>query len=187
MAAHLLSRLLCKKGLTALACGFFLMGFADAAYAQDAVELKSSAFASGGAIPRQYSCEGEDYSPPLSWTGVPHSARSLALIVDDPDAPVGTWVHWVVYNLPAELRKLDEKVDKGPTIAGGGQQGRNDFRRYGYGGPCPPPGPTHHYHFRLYALDASLDLKSGATAAELKKAMEGHVVAGADLVGTYRR
>jgi len=163
-----------------------LLACAEPAYAQATLKLSSSAFAPDSAIPKQHTCEGKDYSPALTWTGVPPSAKTLALIVDDPDAPRGTFVHWVVYNLPASIRQLDQNVAKAPTIAGGGQQGRNGFGRDGYRGPCPPPGPTHHYHFRLYALDTSLKLAPGATAAEVEAATKGHVLASAELVGTYR-
>jgi len=176
-----------NRYLIVLGCCAMLLACAGPAYAQAALNLSSPAFTPGGAIPKQYSCEGEDYSPALTWTDVPQSAKTLALIVDDPDAPRGTFVHWVVYNLPASVRHLDENVAKEPTIAGGGNQGRNGFRRFGYGGPCPPPGPTHHYHFRLYALDSSLNMGPGATAAQVQAAIQGHVLATAELVGTYKR
>lgn len=175
------------RQLKVLGCCVLLLAFAEPAYAQATLKLSSSAFAPGSAIPKQYTCDGQDYSPALTWTGVPAAAKTLALIVDDPDAPMGTFVHWVVYNLPASVRQLDQDVAKAPTIAGGGQQGRNGFGRDGYRGPCPPPGPTHHYHFRLYALDTSLKLGPGAGAAEVEAATKGHVLASAELVGTYSR
>lgn len=171
----------------ALDCCVLLLALAEPAYAQATLRLNSSAFASDGAIPKQYTCDGQDYSPALTWTDVPPATKTLALIVDDPDAPRGTFVHWVVYNLPASVRQLDQNVAKAPTIAGGGEQGRNGFGQDGYRGPCPPPGPTHHYHFRLYALDTSLKLGPGAGAAEVEAATQGHVLASAELVGTYHR
>lgn len=147
------------------------------------MELKSSAFYAHGEIPRKYSREGEDASPPLTWSGAPQNARAFALICEDPDAPrPEPWVHWVVANIPAETHEIREGgVD-------GGVEGRNDFGENGYGGPLPPPGHgRHHYHFKLYALDAPLEIKPGIQKAELQKAMEGHVVDVAELVGTYER
>jgi Raf kinase inhibitor-like YbhB/YbcL family protein len=176
-----------NKQMKALGYCVLLLALAEPAYAQATLKLSSSAFASGGAIAKQYTCEGKDYSPALTWTDVPPSAKTLALIVDDPDAPMGTFVHWVVYNLPASIHQLDQNVAKAPTIAGGGQQGRNGFGRDGYRGPCPQPGATHHYHFRLYALDTNLKLEPGATATAVEAAIKGHVLASAELVGTYRR
>jgi Raf kinase inhibitor-like YbhB/YbcL family protein len=150
-------------------------------------QLTSPAFEAGGMIPRRFSCEGSDVSPALKWNDPPAGTESFALIVDDPDAPAGTWVHWVLYNLPATARELPESMAKDPELPGGARHGRNDFRRLGYGGPCPPPGPAHHYHFKLYALDRKLELKPGATKAEVERAMEGHVLAEAELIGLYRR
>jgi len=149
--------------------------------------LTSSAFEPGGTIPKLYTCDGPDVSPPLRWTDPPPGTRSLALICDDPDAPVGTWVHWVLYSLPPEIRELPEGVPPQPTLPGGGKQGRNDFRKIGYGGPCPPRGPAHRYFFRLYALDADPGLEPGATKQELLKAMTNHILAQAELMGRYRR
>ena len=151
-----------------------------------AIKLVSSAFQEGGMIPADYTCDGKDISPPLSWSGVPEQAVTLALICDDPDAPLGTWVHWVLYNLPASVRELPAGVPPDERLANGALQGRNDFRRLGYGGPCPPGG-THRYYFKLYALDKALDLKPGATKKELLKAMEGHVLAEGQLMGRYKR
>jgi len=151
-----------------------------------AIKLVSSAFQEGGMIPADYTCDGRDISPPLSWSGVPEKAVTLALICDDPDAPLGTWVHWVLYNLPASVRELPAGVPPDERLANGAVQGRNDFRRLGYGGPCPPGG-THRYYFKLYALDKALDLKPGATKKELLKAMEGHVLAEGQLMGRYKR
>lgn len=152
-----------------------------------AFQLKSSAFQANGEIPRKYTCDGPDVSPPLAWTHPSEGTRSFALIVDDPDAPVGTWVHWVLYDLPASVRELPEGVPKNQELDNGAKQGRNDFRRIGYGGPCPPPGPAHRYFFKLYALDRSTGLKAGATKDELLRAMEGHILAQMELVGRYKR
>lgn len=152
--------------------------------------ITSPAFEPGQPIPRQFTCEGADISPALDWSGVPGGTKSYALVCDDPDAPVGTWVHWVIYNLPGSLTGLPENVVKTETVAalGGARQGVNDFRRIGYGGPCPPPGHgTHHYHFRLYALDDQLALGPGATRSDLEAAMEGHVLGQTELIGTYER
>lgn len=151
------------------------------------LQLSSPAFDEGGTIPRKYTCDGEDLSPPLNWTDVPEGTQSLALIADDPDAPAGTFVHWVLYNIPSHLTSLPEGVATSPTVDDIGTQGVNDFRKTGYGGPCPPKGPAHRYFFKLYALDTSLDLEPGATAADLQKAMEGHILARGELMGRYRR
>ncbi|MBI3324317.1 MAG: YbhB/YbcL family Raf kinase inhibitor-like protein [Candidatus Omnitrophica bacterium] len=149
--------------------------------------LSSPAFQAHTPIPKPYTCDGTDISPALTWTDPPAGTKSFALIMDDPDAPVGTWVHWVVYNLPAAIRHLPEQVPALPSLADQSRQGRNDFRRVGYGGPCPPPGPAHRYVFKLYALDTMLGLEAGQTKAELERTMEGHILDKAELVGTYRR
>ncbi|MFI5398578.1 MAG: YbhB/YbcL family Raf kinase inhibitor-like protein [Candidatus Binatia bacterium] len=149
--------------------------------------LSSSAFKSGAEIPRRHTCEGADLSPTLAWGGAPAGTKSFALIADDPDAPVGTWVHWVVYDLPANTSKLPEGVPTTDTLSGGGKQGINDFRKTGYGGPCPPPGKPHRYFFKLYALDAPTNLKPRATKADVLRATEGHVLAQVELMGTYER
>jgi len=150
------------------------------------LKLTSSAFKEGEAIPRGYTCNGANVSPPLEWTGMPKTAKTIAIIADDPDAPAGTWVHWVVYNLPAEGLGLIENTPQTETLNGGGLQGKNDFGKIGYGGPCPPSG-THRYFFKFYVLDSELPLKSGATKAEVEKAMEGHIAGQAQLMGTYHR
>jgi Raf kinase inhibitor-like YbhB/YbcL family protein len=150
------------------------------------LKLTSNAFKEGEAIPRGYTCEGANVSPSLEWTGVPKNAKTIAIIADDPDAPAGTWVHWVLYNLPADGLGLIENTPQTETLKGGGVQGKNDFGKIGYGGPCPPSG-THHYFFKFYALDSELPLTPGATKAEVEKAMEGHIVGQAQLMGTYRR
>jgi len=149
------------------------------------LKLTSNAFKEGEAIPRGYTCDGANVSPPLEWAGVPKSAKTIAIIADDPDAPAGTWVHWVVYNLPAEGLGLIENTPQTETLNGGGVQGKNDFGKIGYGGPCPPSG-RHRYFFKFYALDSELPLKPGATKPEVEKAMEGHIVGQTQLMGTYR-
>ena len=140
-----------------------------------------------GDIPRKFTCQGEDVFPALSWNGVPREAASLALLCEDPDAPGGLWVHWVVYDLPASAAGLPEGVPKRPEIPGGGLQGVNDFGRPGYGGPCPPFGAPHRYCFKLFALDRALGLPPKATRADVLKAMAGHIVGQAELVGRYQR
>jgi Raf kinase inhibitor-like YbhB/YbcL family protein len=142
--------------------------------------LESSAFGNAQAIPSRYSCEGEDVSPPLRWTNVPEGTRSLALIVDDPDAPGGVFTHWLAWGLDSAAEGLGEG-EPAPT------EGKNGFGTGGYRGPCPPPGLVHRYVFRLYALDADLELTAGAAKAELERAIEGHVLTIAELVGTYKR
>ena len=158
------------------------------------IQLWSSAFADGGTIPKTFTCDGADRSPPLEWSGVPASARSLALLCDDPDAPVGTWSHWVAFNLSPEIRALKEGITAEETIsvvvgseqARTARQGRNDFDKTGYGGPCPPSG-THRYFFRLYALDVELVLGSTATRADVLKAIQGHILAEGRMIGKYQR
>lgn len=152
-----------------------------------ALKLESPAFSPGGDIPRQYTCDGPDLSPPLRWSDPPADTQSLALICDDPDAPARTWVHWVLYRIPPSARELPEGVPKEEELADGSRQGRNDFRKIGYGGPCPPRGPKHRYYFRLYALDVVPDLPAGATKAQLLEAMEGHILAQGELMGRYGR
>jgi Raf kinase inhibitor-like YbhB/YbcL family protein len=151
------------------------------------LELKTTAFNAGGSIPSKYTCSGPDISPALSWTQSPPRTLSFALIVDDPDAPAGTWVHWVVYNLPASARRLPEQVPPGESIASGGKQGLNDFPQNGYGGPCPPPGKPHRYFFRLYALDGLLDPRAPIHRKDVDAAMKGHILAQAELMGTFGR
>lgn len=151
------------------------------------MELKSAAFQPDADIPRKYTCDGTDVSPPLRWENAPSGAKAFALIADDPDAPVGTWVHWVIYDLPGETRELAEGVATSETLSSGARQGTNDFRRVGYGGPCPPSGPAHRYFFKLYALDAPTNLKPRATKQQLLEAMKGHIRAEAQLMGRYKR
>jgi Raf kinase inhibitor-like YbhB/YbcL family protein len=149
--------------------------------------LTSPAFKDGETIPKTYTCEGRDVSPPLHWTVPPAGTRSYVLIADDPDAPAGTWVHWVIYNLPLDLRGLSEAVPAEEQVLDGALQGLNDFKRVGYGGPCPPPGISHRYYFTLYALDAVLDLKPRETKAPVLRACKGHVLAEARLMGRFSR
>jgi Raf kinase inhibitor-like YbhB/YbcL family protein len=144
------------------------------------MSITSPAFNYGEAIPVQYSCDGENVSPDLDWFGIPAGTVTLALIMDDPDAPVGTWVHWVLYNLPVDTPGLRQGA------SGVGLDGKNSWNQTGYGGPCPPGG-EHRYFFKLYALDTSLDLKTGATKKTLESALEGHVLGQAELMGTYSR
>jgi len=150
-------------------------------------QISTTAFSSAGTIPKKYTCDGPDVSPPLNWTEAPAATKSFALIADDPDAPVGTWVHWVVFNVPAIARQLSEGVKKEEQLADGTRQGRNDFRKIGYGGPCPPPGPPHRYYFKLYALDTMLNRKAGAAKQDVERAMQGHVVGETQLTGRYGR
>ena len=150
-------------------------------------KLMSSAFQPAGTIPRKYTCDGENVSPPLTWTNPPANTKSLALIVDDPDAPGKTWVHWIVYDVPPNLNSLNENVASTIELAGTARQGTNDFKAIGYGGPCPPNG-VHRYFFKLYALDAATGLKNpGATVDELMKQIQGHTLQQTELMGTYKR
>lgn len=151
--------------------------------------ITSTAFSHNGPIPRAHTCDGADQSPPLRFSGITEGTKELALIVDDPDAPVGVFVHWVLYGLPPDVGSLPPGLPKDPSLTKPVRalQGVNDFRKTGYNGPCPPRGPAHRYFFKLYALDTQLNLPPGATKAVLVKAMEGHVLEEASLVGTYAR
>lgn len=152
------------------------------------MELTSPAFKHGEAIPRKYTCDGEDVSPPLAISGVPQGAKTLVLIMEDPDAPIGLFTHWILYEIPATVREIPEGVPKRPEVAGLGLQGVNDFGRIGYGGPCPPRGHgPHRYFFKLYALSTSLGLKPRASRGDVLKAMEGKVLAQAEYMGIYKR
>lgn len=148
--------------------------------------LSSPAFAAGQDIPVRYTCDGEDLSPPLRWSDPPEGTRSLALIMDDPDAPLGTWTHWVLFNLPPDQQVLAEGLPPRNKLDNGAVQGKNSWRRFGYGGPCPPTG-THRYRFTLYALDTVLDLGPGTDADRLRQAMAGHVLAESRLEALYGR
>jgi Raf kinase inhibitor-like YbhB/YbcL family protein len=151
------------------------------------IQLTSPAFTEGQPIPQKYTCQGQDISPELKWTNVPANTKSFALIADDPDAPAGTWVHWVLYDLPPTTAGLSEGVPKSPELANGAKHGTTNFKRVGYGGPCPPPGKPHRYFFKLYALNTMLGLKPGVMKQDLLKAMEGHILAEGQLMGTYQR
>lgn len=151
------------------------------------LEFKSPDFNSGGIIPKQFTCDGADISPALEWNDPPGATQSFALTADDPDAPVGTWVHWVLFDMPANARTLAQNVPKKEQMADGSRQGRNDFGKIGYGGPCPPPGKPHRYFFKLYALDTKLNLKPGATMKDVEHAKQGHILAQADWIGRYGR
>jgi Raf kinase inhibitor-like YbhB/YbcL family protein len=149
--------------------------------------VKTTAFSEGGVIPKKYTCDGADLSPELTWADAPERTQSLALIADDPDAPVGTWTHWLIWNIPAKTTTLAQGIPKNENLDDGARQGKNDFKRIGYGGPCPPPGKPHRYFFKLHALDAMLDVKAGASRNELERAMKGHVLSQAELMSRYGR
>lgn len=152
-----------------------------------AFQIESSGFKEGAKIPSQYSCEGADFSVPLKWSGAPSNIKSFAIIMDDPDAPMGTWVHWVVYNIPPHVTALTENQAKEEKLNIGALQGMTDFKKVGYGGPCPPPGKPHRYFIKLYALDILLNLPSKATKQQLLGAMQKHILAQTQLMGTYQR
>src|SRR5919108_282962 len=147
-----------------------------------AFELASSAFKQNSPIPKEYTCDGSDISVPLSWKDAPGGTKSFALIVDDPDAPRGTWVHWVVYDIPANARELSDGIVHGETIGNGAKQGKNDFGKIGYGEPCPPGGSPHRYYFKLHALDQMTGLKAKAIKQQLLDAMKGHVLTETQLI-----
>ena len=149
--------------------------------------VKSPAFSNGGEIPRKFTCSGENISPALNWDEAPAGTTSLALIADDPDAPAGTWSHWLMWDIPGHATSLPEGVPPKASLEDGACQGSNDFHRIGYGGPCPPPGRPHRYFFRLYALKESLHLKGGAERSELEAAMKPHIVAQAEWMGMFKR
>jgi len=152
-----------------------------------ALELRSTAFQDGEMIPSQYTCDGDDVSPPVTWLGVPDEAESLALIFEDIDSVKGVWSHWVVFDVPPGVNMLPEEVSPSKSLSQGGAQGRNDFGNFGYGGPCPSDGKTHRYVVRLYALDTELGLEAGATREEVLDRIEGHVLQQSELMGRYRR
>ncbi|MFO3795754.1 MAG: YbhB/YbcL family Raf kinase inhibitor-like protein [Anaerolineales bacterium] len=168
--------------------GAFLLLLAACGRATQEVTMtfsfSSPAFGYGQPIPALYSCKGRDISPPLEWSELPAGTKSLALLMDDPDAPMGTWVHWVIYNIPPTRNGLEEAIPAQERLADGSLQGKNSWRRIGYGGPCPPSG-THRYYFRLYALDSTLTLAGGATKEQLLETMRGHILAQAEWMGTF--
>lgn len=151
------------------------------------LQISSSAFSSSGIISQKYTCDGPDVSPPLKWSDAPAETQSFALIMDDPDAPGGTWVHWVAYEIPGNIHELSEAIAKQEKMPLGGAQGKNSFGTIGYGGPCPPPGTPHRYFFKLYALKEHLKLRPGAEKAELERAMQGKILTQGELMGRYAR
>lgn len=175
-----------------LGCG--LLGMVSHAFSAErgaggshAFKLTSSAFAFGEPIPLKYTADGADVSPPLKWEGAPAGVKSFVLICEDPDAPVGNWVHWVMYGIPPEVSELPENVEPHPEVMNGIKQGVNDFGRIGYGGPAPPRGKPHRYFFRLYALNSRLDAEAGLSKKAVIRLLAGHVIAEAEWMGTYRR
>jgi len=151
------------------------------------MQLTSPAFSEGSMIPKPHTGDGKDTTPELSWSGAPAGTKSFALICDDPDAPRGTWVHWVLFNLPSDVAKFAAGVPPENKLANGARQGTNDFRKIGYGGPAPPPGKPHRYFFKLYALDAKLNLNPGSTKKDVERAMQGHILARGETMGRYAR
>jgi len=151
------------------------------------ITISIDSFDAGGSIPDEYTCKGKNVSPALSWSGVTANTKSLALIMDDPDCAGGTFVHWVLFNIPPEKKNLSKGIPGNKTLADGSRHGKTDFDRMGYGGPCPPPGKPHRYYFRIYALDKIIDLPPGATSTELEKTMSGHILAKGEIMGKYSR
>ncbi len=150
------------------------------------ISLKSPSFKEGEMIPQRFTCDGEDISPELMWESIPEGYQTLAIVCDDPDAPMGTWVHWIIYNIPPGLTGLKEGIPPDESLPDGTKQGKNSWRRIGYGGPCPPGG-THRYFFKIYSLDTRLDLDPGVSKSQLIRAMEGHTLAQGQLMGRYHR
>jgi Raf kinase inhibitor-like YbhB/YbcL family protein len=183
----------CVPSIT-LAIVFIALGYSlehrmpvSAAGGNMAFSISSTDIQNGGDIAKKFTCDGADGSPELSWSEPPAGTQSLALIADDPDAPGGTFTHWVLFNLPADTRILEANVSKVDELPNGARQGRNGFRKLGYSGPCPPPGKPHRYYFKLYALDKTLDLKPGASKEELENAMQGHTLGTSEIMGKYGR
>ena len=150
-------------------------------------KISTTAFPAEGTIPKKYTCDGADVSPALTWSGTPEGTKALALIADDPDAPVGTWTHWLIWDIPASTSQLSEGTAKDAQLPDGARQGQNDFRKIGYNGPCPPPGKPHRYYFKLFALDATLDVKPGGSRKEMEAAMKGHTLGQTEVMGRYGR
>ena len=184
-----------RVGLTAVISGLFIILIPLSCEEQTKtvtgskkmeIKVESTAFNEGDMIPSKYTCDGLNVSPPLSWSYLPESTKSIVLISDDPDAPMGTWVHWVVYNIPPQVNEFPENVPPTKTLENGAIQGTTDFGRIGYGGPCPPSG-THRYFFKIYALDTMLDLDPGSSKKQVLNAMEGHMLAEGQLMGRYKR
>lgn len=178
-----------KKSLAPFAFVFLILSgvtFHAEAEVPAQIQLTSPAFQSGSEIPQECTCEGRDVSPPLVWKEIPKKSQSLVLIMDDPDVPAGTWVHWVIFNLPPTIHSLPKGMPALKQLANGEMHGMNSFGRYGYRGPCPPSG-SHRYFFKLYALDIPLQERERMTKEEVEKAMEGHVLAKGELMGTYAK
>jgi Raf kinase inhibitor-like YbhB/YbcL family protein len=176
-----------RLGLVVAACGLAAACPGQTEAGANPMKLRSSSFENGRPIPPRHTGDGADVSPPLFWSGAPVGTKGFALICDDPDAPMGTWVHWIIYGLPADAGELPQGVPAETSLPNGAMQGLNDFHKVGYGGPLPPPGRPHHYFFKLYALDTELTLVPRATKPQLLQAMQGHILAEAQLMGTYRR
>ena len=158
-----------------------------AAPPEEAMQVKSKLISPGGEFPKRETCDGQNTSPQLAWSGAPPATKSFAMILDDPDAPGGAFTHWIVWNIPAGTHELPENLPKTAELADGARQGRNDFGQVGYGGPCPPPGKPHRYFFRLFALDNAPAVKPGAGRGELERALQGHILACGELMGRYAR
>jgi Raf kinase inhibitor-like YbhB/YbcL family protein len=174
-------------GVLAAACGGDDGSAGIAIDAPFSMTVASDAFAEGASIPPEFTCDGDNVSPPLRWDGAPEGAKAFVLIVDDPDAPGGTFDHWLVYDIPPGIASLEQAASPGGALPAGARQGRNGFGKSGYGGPCPPKGGPHHYVFRIFAVDAPLGLEAGARSRQLLEAMQGHVLAQGQLVGLYQR
>lgn len=174
-----------QSGLVRTAAAFFL--FILTAGAAMAMDLQSPDFENGQPLKATFTCDGDDMSPELLWLNPPENTESFALIMDDPDAPAGVWTHWVVYDIPASANTFAAGMPRTQAIENGAKQGINDFGKIGYNGPCPPPGPEHHYSFRLYALDAVLNLPPGKSKRELEEVMQDHIIVYTELIGTYGR
>ena len=159
----------------------FSVSLSKEASGMGTIQITSTAFQNNGNIPRQYTCDGKDINPPLMIANCPQGTKSIALICDDPDAPIGTWVHWVIWNIDPGVKEIKEN-----TVPQGAVQGINDFRKHAYGGPCPPSG-THRYFFKVYALDTMLGISPNSTKADLEKAMKGHILGQGELIGLYKR
>lgn len=172
--------------LLVLLCGLGQSSIAQKGDDKMTITITSSAFKEGGMIPAKYTCDGQNISPPLQWAGAPKGTKSFALISDDPDAPIGIWVHWIMWNIPAEANQLPEGIPQVKKLQDGSMQGLNSYPRCGYSGPCPPSG-THRYYFKIYALDAMLDLPANSTKEDLLKAMKVHILAEGSLMGKYER
>jgi Raf kinase inhibitor-like YbhB/YbcL family protein len=154
---------------------------------EQSLSLESDAFLNNSTIPAEFTCDGADISPALTWSNSPEETKSFALICDDPNAPGVTFTHWIVYNIPTSIKDLDKNMPIQLVLNSGASQGKNDFGEIGYSGPCPPRSITHHYYFKLYALDSMLDISAGVTKIQLVSAMRGHILGSAELIGIYSR